>query len=140
MAAALGYTNLGKAVRVHVLDEDKEKLENLRGSVLDPLSNPNERAQIFISESGLYSLIFSSKKEEAKAFKRWVTGEVLPAIRKTGAYHAQPQPSLAPPAPPSEEQVWEARAARLRAIQLAREVSEQMGLISAFLQTKTFHF
>ena len=124
VAAALGYNDLGQAVRKHVDDEDKEKLENLRGVETTPLSNPNERAQIFISESGLYSLIMSSKKAEAKVFKRWVTSVVLPTIRRTGSYSAEPPQPLAP----SAVEVWEARAARLRAIQLAREVSEQMGL------------
>ena len=50
--------------------------------------NANEKAQIFINESGLYSLILKSKKEEAKMFKRWVTSEVLPQIRRAGKYVA----------------------------------------------------
>ena len=124
VAAALGYVNLGKAVRTHVDDEDKVKLENLGGSGLDPLSNPNERAQIFISESGLYSLIMSSKKPEAKLFKRWVTSVVLPSIRRTGAYSAD----AAPPALPSDLHVWEAREARLRALGHAFELSQRTGV------------
>ena len=69
-------------------DDDKQKLENLRVVETTPLLNTYEKAQIFINESGLYSLILKSKKEEAKAFKRWVTSDVLPQIRRTGSYVA----------------------------------------------------
>ena len=49
-----------------------------------------------VSESGLYDLIMQSRKPEAKAFKRWVTHEVLPSIRKTGSYSVQAQPAMLP--------------------------------------------
>ena len=51
---------------------------------------------VFVSESGLYDLIMQSRKPEAKAFKRWVTHEVLPSIRKTGSYSVQAQPAMLP--------------------------------------------
>ena len=69
-------------------DDDKQKLENLRVVEATPLLNTYEKAQIFINESGLYSLILKSKKEEAKMFKRWVTSDVLPQIRRAGIYVA----------------------------------------------------
>jgi len=60
------------------------------------------RTRIHVNESGLYSLIFKSNKPEAKRFRRWVTGEVLPAIKRTGGYQAPSAPALgmAPPTPP----------------------------------------
>ena len=80
VAEILGYTNTPKAIRDHVDDEDK-----LTERIV--LSGQN-REVIFINESGLYSLILSSKLPNAKKFKRWVTAEVLPAIRKHGSYNA----------------------------------------------------
>ena len=53
---------------MHVDEEDKQKLENLRGDISSPLLNTYEEAQVFINESGLYSLILKSKKEDAKMF------------------------------------------------------------------------
>lgn len=78
VAAALGYSNVRKAVPDHVDDEDK-----LRTQIRYAGQN---REMTLINESGLYSLILSSKLPNAKKFKRWVTSEVLPAIRKTGGY------------------------------------------------------
>lgn len=78
VADILGYTNTAKAIRDHVDDEDK-----LTERIV--LSGQN-REVIIINESGLYSLILSSKLPTARVFKRWVTSEVLPAIRKTGEY------------------------------------------------------
>ncbi len=88
-AAALGYAAPAKAVRTHVDKEDRQRLDNLRGTISVPLTNPNEGACTYISESGLYSLIMSSKLPCAKAFKRWVLKEVIPSIRRTGSYSAQ---------------------------------------------------
>ena len=78
VATALGYSNSQKAIRDHVDDDDKltERFV-LSGQI---------RSVIIINESGLYSLILSSKLPQAKAFKRWVTSEVLPQIRMTGGY------------------------------------------------------
>ena len=78
IAAALGYSNPSKALIDHVDDEDK--LNN------ETLSSLGQRGGWLINESGMYSLILSSKLEGAKRFKRWVTSEILPSIRKTGAY------------------------------------------------------
>jgi anti-repressor protein len=80
VAEILGYSNTPKAIRDHVDDEDK-----LAERIV--LSGQNREVAI-INESGLYSLILSSKMPKAKEFKRWVTAEVLPAIRKTGGYIA----------------------------------------------------
>lgn len=77
VAAALGYSNPQKAVRDHVDIEDKTVNESF---------TVNGTMAILINESGLYSLILSSKLPSAKAFKRWVTSEVLPQIRRTGTY------------------------------------------------------
>lgn len=78
VADILEYTNTAKAIRDHVDDEDK-----LTERIV--LSGQN-REVIFINESGLYSLILSSKMPNAKKFKHWVTAAVLPAIRKHGMY------------------------------------------------------
>jgi anti-repressor protein len=78
VATILGYTNPQKAIRDHVDDDDK-----LTERIV--LSGQN-REVVIINESGLYSLILSSKLPTAKKFKRWVTSEVLPAIRKSGGY------------------------------------------------------
>ena len=80
VATALGYKNPSNALQVHVDSEDKT-------SYLIQVSGSNYKANtLFVNESGLYALILSSKLEKAKAFKRWVTAEVLPQIRKTGGY------------------------------------------------------
>lgn len=82
VAERLGYSNASKAVMVHVDDEDK-KFEML------PVSDSqigNLVKTALINESGFYSLVLGSKLPNAKKFKRWVTSEVLPAIRKHGGY------------------------------------------------------
>lgn len=78
VATALGYSNSRKALTDHVDDEDKgvTKCDTLGG----------QQNLVVINESGLYSLVLSSKLPTAKKFKRWVTSEVLPSIRKHGAY------------------------------------------------------
>ncbi len=82
VAAALGYANASKAVIAHVDDEDK-RFEML---AVSDSQNGNLVKTALINESGLYSLVLSSKLPTAKKFKRWVTSEVLPSIRKHGAY------------------------------------------------------
>ena len=82
IAKALGYEKIRNAILKHVNDDDKSILEDLRRG---PFKN-EQGGSIFINESGLYSLIFGSKLESAKAFKRWVTKDVLQSIRKTGRY------------------------------------------------------
>ena len=84
VAEILGYANTSKALIDHVDDEDK--LNN------ETLSSLGQRGGWLINESGLYSLILSSKLPTAKKFKRWVTSEILPAIRKTGSYYIQSKP------------------------------------------------
>lgn len=78
VAMALGYANPRKAMADHVMEEDKGVTK------CDTLGGKQDIA--VINESGLYALIFGSKLESAKRFKHWVTSEVLPQIRKTGAY------------------------------------------------------
>ena len=84
VAEALGYSNSSKAVSTHVSEEDRIlktiEADSQNGNVV-------KTQTAFINESGLYSLIFSSKLDSAKKFKRWVTSEVLPTIRKTGSYN-----------------------------------------------------
>ena len=77
VAEILGYTNPQKAIRDHVDDEDRTVNESF---------TVNGTKGLLINESGLYALIVASKLPAAKKFKRWVTSEVLPAIRKTGSY------------------------------------------------------
>ena len=84
VAEVLGYTNPSKALADHVDADDK--LNN------ETLSSLGQRGGWLINESGLYSLILSSKLPNAKKFKRWVTSDVLPAIRKTGSYSIQSKP------------------------------------------------
>ncbi|SHB63930.1 phage antirepressor [Staphylococcus aureus] len=82
VADILGYANGRDALSKHV-DEDDKKVLTSRNTTLENLPN---RGLTAVNESGLYSLIFSSKLENAKRFKRWVTSDVLPAIRKHGIY------------------------------------------------------
>ena len=80
VATALGYKDSVNALKSHVSEEDKGgwRIATQYG----------EREAVIINESGLYSLILSSKLDSAKRFKRWVTAEVLPSIRKSGGYIA----------------------------------------------------
>lgn len=80
VAEILGYSNTRKALTDHVDDEDKMDGVTIRDSI------GREQTPVFINESGLYSLILSSKMPNAKKFKRWITTEVLPSIRKHGVY------------------------------------------------------
>lgn len=88
VAEALGYSNASKAVMTHVDDEDKTfNMVNIADSQNGNVPIGQTKTAL-INESGVYSLVFGSKLEGAKRFKRWVTSEVLPAIRKTGGYIA----------------------------------------------------
>ena len=80
VAAALGYSNTRKALHDHVDAEDREDGVTIRDAI------GREQKAVLINESGLYSLVLSSKLPQARAFKRWVTSEVLPQIRRTGGY------------------------------------------------------
>lgn len=89
VAKVLGYKNLGVAVNQHVEREDCKalKYKALRDSYPSLWINKNDYSdKIVINESGVYSLIFGSELPTAKKFKRWVTSDVLPSIRKHGAY------------------------------------------------------
>lgn len=77
IAVFLGYSNPQKAVRDHVFEEDRTVNESF---------TVNGTPITLINESGLYSLILSSKLPSAKKFSRWVTSEILPSLRKNGAY------------------------------------------------------
>lgn len=80
VAGILGYSNTRKALTDHVDNEDRLDGVTIRDSI------GREQSPAFINESGLYSLILSSKMPNAKKFKRWVTADILPTIRRHGAY------------------------------------------------------
>lgn len=82
VALILGYSNPNEALADHVDEEDKLNSKTLSSFPLEI----GQRGGWLINESGLYSLVLSSKLPSAKKFKRWVTSEVLPSIRKTGGY------------------------------------------------------
>ena len=84
VAEALGYSNARDALSRHVDEEDKATVAFHDGS--------QKRNVTAVNESGLYSLILSSKLPGAKEFKHWVTSEVIPSIRKTGGYALKPKP------------------------------------------------
>lgn len=83
VAKILGYKDTNQAIRIHVDDDDK-LTRSFNGS-------GQRRQMAVVNESGLYSLILSSKLPSAKKFKKWVTSEVLPSIRKHGSYGSLPQ-------------------------------------------------
>lgn len=80
VAEVLGYTNTRKALADHVDPEDKKDGVTIRDSI------GRDQTPVVINESGLYSLVLSSKLPSAKRFKRWITSEVLPALRRQGGY------------------------------------------------------
>ena len=90
VAEILGYSNPSEALMDHVDDDDKLNSKTLLSSKLNSETilslNLGQRGGWLITESGLYALILSSKLESAKKFKKWVTSEVLPSLRKTGTY------------------------------------------------------
>ena len=90
IAKALGFKDQTNAIKLHVDPEDltKQEIETKGG----------RQTVNCINESGLYALIFGSKLESAKRFKRWITSEVLPALRKTGSYSLNQQPVVIDPA------------------------------------------
>lgn len=91
IADILGYQNGSRDIKRHVDEEDRQVIQNYQNGTLEI---PN-RGLMIINESGLYSLILSSKLPTAKKFKRWVTNEVLPSIRKYGAYQVPDDPMTA---------------------------------------------
>lgn len=130
VTTALGYANGRDAVSKHVDEWDVAKRDT-------PIPNQYGTQVIqsvtYVTESGLYSLIFGSKQERAKQFKHWVTSEVLPSIRKSGGYHT-PLPSIT-------EQVkidmafaeWSARFLNLNEaskLGWARKIGDKFGLVT----------
>ena len=87
IAKALGYEKTRNAILKHVDDDNKSILEDIRRGpqIRAPFKN-EQGGSIFINEFGLYSLIFGSRLESGKSFKRWITKDVLQSIRKTGKY------------------------------------------------------
>ena len=83
IAEALGYAKPQNALAIHVDDDDKTT------ALIQGTGSNYKTKVVIINESGLYALVLSSKLQQANAFKRWVTSEVLPQIRKTGAYVSQ---------------------------------------------------
>ena len=138
---ALGYTNGRKAVADHVEEGDVTKRD--MGVVTGKKADGTDAFQIvsttYITESGVYALIFGSKQERAKEFKHWVTSEVLPSIRKTGQYSVnQTQATL-------QEQVnakiafadWSAKFLNLNEaskLGIAHKIGKMVGLDDALPQ------
>ena len=157
VAAILGYSNLKKAI-VRNVDEADQKLlsydeckqlfdqnildletlkntDNFGGVINDPSENSikiNNNGMKFINESGLYSLILGSKKPEARAFKRWVTSEVLPSIRKTGQYNVQKQSYMIDD-PIERARAWIKEQEEKRALEAEKE---QLKLANETLETE----
>lgn len=102
VATVLGYTQPDKAITRHIDEDDRTKY-----TVTDKLGRPQET--FIINESGLYALILSSKLPTSKKFKRWVTSEVLPAIRKTGSYTVKPIQTTEDKAKTAEAKLLNAR-------------------------------
>lgn len=101
VALVLGYTNPRKALDDHVDEEDKKQGDGV--TIRDTMGR--EQRPTIINESGLYSLVLSSKLPGARKFRRWVTSEVLPSIRKTGGYQIpQDYPSALRALADAEEQ------------------------------------
>lgn len=114
------------------LDQDDVTLIS-NDSINSASTNPKINA---VNESGMYSLVLGSRKPEAKAFKKWVTSEVLPAIRKTGTYSVQPAPTQSPvflTMPPVEEAT---RAASVISEYLRLEGTSRIAVLSSALKLK----
>lgn len=116
VAEILGYKDTVNALKAHVDEEDKT------GWQITTPSRGTQTATI-INESGLYSLILSSKLPAVKKFKRWVTSEVLPSIRKTGSYTAKPDDAMQS----KRLEVME-RNARTRAANLLLKIAERTNI------------
>ena len=110
VATCLGYSDQAQAVRDRIDDEDKVVVEITTSYGIKPTT--------FINESGLYSLILGSKLDSAKKFKRWVTSEVLPSIRKTGTYSV----------PQKERMLPQSYADALRELAATVEENERLAL------------
>lgn len=89
VATILGFKNTADAVLRYVFAEDKIMVRNKNIKPTSNCRSLNNAGEVFINESGMYSLIFNCKLPQAKDFKRWVTAEVLPEIRQSGSYSLQ---------------------------------------------------
>lgn len=117
VATALGYSNPRDAIAKHVDNEDKgvANCDTLGGT----------QSLTIINESGLYSLILSSKLPTAKKFKRWVTSEVIPAIRKTGSYALANTPSYQIADPIERAKAWILEQQQLKQLQATSAQQQQ---------------
>lgn len=106
IAEALGYKKPANALATHVDNEDKQFVMIPQGTEPRNGALSPESKTTIINESGLYSLMLKSKLPGAKKFKRWVTSEVLPSIRKTGAYSMQGAGRDAPAEDALFERLW----------------------------------
>lgn len=154
VATLLGYTDIRNAVNRNVNPEDQkilsygecktvfgdiaevicddetvENIDNSGGVINNTSKNSikiNANGMKFINESGLYDLILESKKPEAKAFRRWVTSEVLPSIRKTGQYNVQKQdPSYMIEDPIERAKAWIREQEEKRALEAEKKALEE---------------
>lgn len=114
VAEALGYINTRDVLVKYVDDTDKNTV-----AIHDGKGNPNH---IIINESGLYSLIMSSKLPKAKEFKRWVTSEVLPTIRKTGSYGLIPSYQIEDPI--ARAKAWIVEKEKQMALETQLQIAE----------------
>jgi prophage antirepressor-like protein len=113
---ALGYGNPRQAIETHVDGGDVQQVDTPTESGVQPMN--------YVNEAGLYALIFGSRKPEAKRFKRWVTHEVLPALRKTGRYET-------PTAKPQGDELAKSRESRLVEAERRRTTEAMMRLARA---------
>jgi hypothetical protein len=128
LAAVLGYRNPRQAVRSHVNRSDRITVHSLDGNRGNPY-------QLAVNESGVYALVFGSRKPEAQEFKHWVTSEVLPRLRKTGHYEM----GTTPPSFWAEiNQALRSRGAA-RGRQVSRIVAHRNGLFSVKIGTYWVH-
>lgn len=121
LCRALGYVNGRDAVSKHVDEGDVAKCDTPTLSGIQQMT--------YVNESGLYALIFGSKQQNAKAFKRWVTTEVLPSIRKTGTYSVQQQFQL-------PQTYLEA----LKALVASEEEKQQLAIENKVMRPKAEYF
>ena len=123
VATALGYSNPRDALAKHVDDDDKKNFNLNTVANRDGIAgNPNVT---LINESGFYSLVLSSKLPSAKKFKRWVTSEVLPSIRKTGKYNVNGAHSDSSYFPPEMSKLWLNEKSAEALIQIAKLTKSQ---------------
>lgn len=126
VAMALQYSDKNKAVTMHVDSEDKKTLfykahDILSDALWDKINDFSDK--VMINESGVYSMVFSSKLPSAKKFKHWVTSEILPSIRKTGSY-SLPQISYAESLRMLADKIEENERLKLEVVEMSDKISE----------------